>query len=225
MALVLNQRIRLRNLWRGLLYLPWIAPTVVTALTWLWMFDAVKGVFNVMAIQWGMMSARDPVDWLGGANTAMFAVMTVNVWRGIPFFGISLYAGLQTIPQMLYEAAEVDGASAVQKFIYITVPSLKNVIIVTTLLSSIWTFNDFNIVYLMTRGGPERRNPDIRHPHLRDRFSRPALGRGGGRLHISAAGTGGGYRTAGALPAPRLRESCPGEWNWRGAAIEPRSVT
>jgi multiple sugar transport system permease protein len=151
MALVLNQPILFRGLFRGLLLMPWVAPTVVTALSWRWMLD-LTGVFNYLLRSIGLMQGSVP--WLAQYGTAMFALILVNTWRGFPFFGITLLAGMQAIPQELYEAAEVDGASIWQRFWHITVPSLRTVILVVTILSTIWTFNDFSIVWLLTGGGP-----------------------------------------------------------------------
>jgi multiple sugar transport system permease protein len=151
MALVLNQPIVFRGLFRGLLLMPWVAPTVVTALSWRWMLD-LTGVFNFLLRSIGLMQGSVP--WLAQYGTAMFALILVNTWRGFPFFGITLLAGMQAIPQELYEAAEVDGASIWQRFWHITVPSLRTVILVVTILSTIWTFNDFSIVWLLTGGGP-----------------------------------------------------------------------
>jgi multiple sugar transport system permease protein len=151
MALVLNQPLRWRGLFRGLLLMPWVAPTVVTALTWRWMLD-LTGVLNLTLRDLGLM--RAPTPWLAQYGTAMLALILVNTWRGFPFFGITLLAGMQAIPQELYEAAEVDGASLWQRFWHITVPSLRTVILVVTILSTIWTFNDFGIVWLLTGGGP-----------------------------------------------------------------------
>lgn len=151
MALVLNQPIVFRGLFRGLLLMPWVAPTVVTALSWRWMLD-LTGVFNYLLRSIGLMQGSVP--WLAQYGTAMFALVLVNTWRGFPFFGITLLAGMQAIPQELYEAAEVDGASIWQRFWHITVPSLRTVILVVTILSTIWTFNDFSIVWLLTGGGP-----------------------------------------------------------------------
>ena len=152
MAVMLNQRITMRTMFRGWLLLPWVAPTFVTALTWRWMFDGTSGVFNFILTKLGVIDV--PIAWLGNASTALLAVTATNIWHGFPFFGVSLLAALQAIPSELYEAAEVDGASAWQKFRYITIPGIKNVLIITTMLSTIWTFNDFQIVYIMTGGGP-----------------------------------------------------------------------
>ena len=151
LALVLNQRIVLRGFFRGLLLMPWVAPTVVTALAWRWILD-LMGVLNYVLTNVGIMQL--PIPWLARYGPAMFSLILVNAWRGIPFFGITLLAGMQAIPLELYEAAEVDGASAWQRFWSITVPSLRTVLLVVTILSTIWTFNDFSIVWLLTRGGP-----------------------------------------------------------------------
>jgi multiple sugar transport system permease protein len=151
MALVLNRRIVLRGFFRGLLLLPWVAPTVVTALSWRWILD-LMGVFNYILTHLGIMKL--PIPWLAKYGPAMFSLILVNAWRGFPFFGVSLLAGMQAIPLELYEAAEADGASAWQRFWRITLPSLRTVLLIVTILSLIWTFNDFSIVWLLTRGGP-----------------------------------------------------------------------
>jgi len=151
MALVLNQPLVWRGLWRGLLLMPWVAPTVVTALSWRWILD-LTGVLNLMLRDLGLM--RTPIPWLAQYGTAMFSLVLVNTWHGFPFFGITLLAGLQAIPQELYEAADIDGASVWQRFRYVTMPSLRTVILVVTILSTIWTFNDFSVVWLLTGGGP-----------------------------------------------------------------------
>jgi len=152
MALSLHKALFARRLVRGILLLPWVVPTVITALAWHWMFDALRGFINVSLETLGLIG--EPIAWLGQPATAMMAVVVVNIWRGFPFFGVSLLAGLQAIPADLYEAAAVDGASATQRFRHVTLPGLRPVIFVTTLISTIFTLNDFNIVYVMTRGGP-----------------------------------------------------------------------
>lgn len=152
MALILNEAIPMRNLFRGALLLPWVVPTSLSALGWLWMFDPTYSVVNWLLVNSGL-AEKGPL-WLGQPFWAMLSVQLVNIWRGIPFFGISLLAGLQTIPQELYEAAEVDGANAWQRFRAITWPLLVPVTTVVTLFSIIQTFADFQIVYVLTRGGP-----------------------------------------------------------------------
>ena len=128
-----------------------MAPTVVTTLAWRWILD-LMGVLNYILTNIGILTL--PVPWLAKYGTAMFSLILVNAWRGFPFFGVTLLAGMQAIPPELYEAAEVDGASAWQRFWRITLPSLRTVLLVVTTLSIIWTFNDFSIVWLLTRGGP-----------------------------------------------------------------------
>lgn len=152
MALVLNQSIRGRSFFRGWLLIPWIAPTFVIALTWRWMFDGTTGVINYILMSLGLING--PIAWLGQASTALFAVIFTNIWRGFPFFGVSLLAAMQGIPNELYEAADVDGANAWDKFWAITLPGVRTVLVIITILSTIWTFNDFAIVYIMTGGGP-----------------------------------------------------------------------
>jgi ABC-type sugar transport system permease subunit len=153
MALVLTSRIRYRNLFTGLLLIPWVAPTVVSALNFLWIFDASLGVLNYLLVKVFHILPQG-VGWLSEAGTAMASVIFVNVWRGFPFFGISFLAGLKAIPGEQYEAAAVDGANIAQRFRHVTLPALRNIIIIVTLLSTIWTFNDFAIVYILTKGGP-----------------------------------------------------------------------
>jgi multiple sugar transport system permease protein len=152
MALALNRALKGRQFFRGILLLPWIIPTVVIAITWRWLFDLFRGLINVSLLDLGVIASG--VHWLGDPKLAMLSVIVANVWRGFPFFGVSLLAAMQVIPEELYEAAEVDGASAAQKFWHITLPSVKGVVLIVTLLSTIWTLNDFNIVHVMTRGGP-----------------------------------------------------------------------
>lgn len=154
MALVLNSILRWRNLFRGLFLLPWITSTVIIALTWRWMFDSFpgRGFFNSVLMDLGLLSR--PMALLASPEGAMIAVIVANWWRGFPFFGVCYLAGMQSIPHELYEAAAVDGANTWRRFWHITLPGLKHIMIITILLSFIWTINDFNIVYVMTRGGP-----------------------------------------------------------------------
>jgi len=154
MALVLSGILHWRNLFRGLFLLPWITSTVIIALTWRWMFDAFpgRGFFNSILMDAGLLGR--PVAFLAGRGGAMLAVIIANWWRGFPFFGVSYLAAMQAIPVGLYEAAAADGASRWRRFWHVTLPGLKHVVIVTVLLSFIWTINDFNIIYVMTRGGP-----------------------------------------------------------------------
>jgi ABC-type sugar transport system permease subunit len=153
MALVLTSKIRFRNFWTGVLLIPWVAPTVVTALNFLWIYDGSLGVLNYLLVKVFRILPQG-VGWLSEAGTAMASVIAVNVWRGFPFFGISFLAGMKAIPGELYEAAAVDGASPLRRFRHVTLPGIRNIVIIVMLLSTIWTFNDFAIVYILTKGGP-----------------------------------------------------------------------
>lgn len=146
MALVLNQSFRGSMFVRGLLLIPWIIPTPISALVWVWIFSDVGGVLN------GILNTD--VAWLGAPTIAFAAVLSVQIWRGTPFFGITLLAGLKAIPQERYEAAAIDGANALQRFIHVTLPGLRFVILVACLLEAVWALGDFSIVWIMTRGGP-----------------------------------------------------------------------
>ena len=153
MALVLTSQIRFRSFWTGVLLIPWVAPTVVSALNFLWIYDYSLGVLNYLLVRVFRVLPQG-VGWLSEPGTAMASVIAVNIWRGFPFFGISFLAGMKAIPAELYEAAAVDGAGPVQRFWRVTLPGVKNITIIVVLLSTIWTFNDFQIVYILTKGGP-----------------------------------------------------------------------
>lgn len=145
-ALVLNEAIPARALWRSIVMLPYAMPTLVSVLVWKWMYNDVAGVFNYIV--------GHQVLWLGDPNIAMPAVIAVNVWRGFPFFVITFLAGLQTVPQELYDAAKVDGGGIWARFRHVTVPGILPIVAVTTLFSAILTFNDFSIIWILTQGGP-----------------------------------------------------------------------
>jgi ABC-type sugar transport system permease subunit len=136
MALVLTSGIRFRSFWTGVLLIPWVAPTVVSALNFLWIFDYSLGVLNYLLVKVFHILPHG-VGWLSEPGTAMASVIGVNIWRGFPFFGISFLAGLRAIPAELYEAAAVDGAGPLQRFHHVTLPGLKNILIIVMLLSTI----------------------------------------------------------------------------------------
>lgn len=152
LALLLNRSLRFKRLIRGAVLLPWVIPTALSTLGWWWMFDSLYSVINWTLVHLGLVETG--FQWLGVPHLAMMAVIAVNIWRGLPFFAICILAGLVSIPRELYEAAEVDGARAAARFWYITLPLLKPVLIIVILFSTIFTFSDFNIVYVLTRGGP-----------------------------------------------------------------------
>jgi multiple sugar transport system permease protein len=153
LAVLLARDIRFKRVLRGAVLLPWVIPTALSTLGWWWMFDSLYSVVNWTAIALGIITPPGP-NWLGQTSYAMAAVIAVNVWRGLPFFAITVLAGLMSIPREFYEAAEVDGASNRQRFWHVTLPLLKPVLAVVILFSTIFTFSDFNIVQILTRGGP-----------------------------------------------------------------------
>jgi multiple sugar transport system permease protein len=141
-----NQRI-----WRGLLLVPWVIPLALSTLTWWWMFDPSYSAFNWILNQFGFAN----VPWLGVGWTARFCTIAVNVWYGTPFFMIMYLAALKSVPEQLYEAAAIDGAGAVQKLFFVTLPMMRNIISITLLYSLIVTFAEFDIVRILTAGGPQ----------------------------------------------------------------------
>ena len=152
LALLVNQSLPGRGIFRSFLMLPWAMPAFVAFLTWRVLYQPIGGGINLILTQTGLYP--HVVDWLGSRSTAMGAVITASVWRGFPFWFVSLLAALQSVPKELYEAAIVDGANVWQRFWNVTLPGILPVIIVTTLLSSIWTANGFEHVWLLTAGGP-----------------------------------------------------------------------
>ena len=152
MALVMHQSFRLKGLTRALLLLPFIVPTVLSTVAWQWILDPGMGLFNRLLVYSGL-AQRGP-SWLGNPTLAMVSVILVNTWRGLPFFGITILAGLQTIPGELMESATIDGAGSWERFRYVTLPLLMPVIFIVTTFSIIFTFFDFQLVYVLTGGGP-----------------------------------------------------------------------
>jgi multiple sugar transport system permease protein len=151
-ALLLHQSFPGRAFVRTVTLLPWIVPGVVVALVWEWLYQPNYGVLNDLLLRLGWL--KDRVAWLSDPALAMPAVIATNVWRGVPFFAIMLLAGLQAIPDELYEAARVDGASVLQRFVHVTLPLLRPIIIVATATRIIWTFNYADLIFVMTSGGP-----------------------------------------------------------------------
>ena len=151
--MLLSRNLPFKRIIRGIVLLPFVIPTALSTLAWLWMFDSLYSVVNWTAIRLHLINAPGP-NWLGQSDYAMAAVIAVNVWRGLPFFAITVLAGLMAVPKEFHEAAEVDGASSWGRFWHITLPLIKPVLGVVILFSTIFTFGDFNIVQVLTRGGP-----------------------------------------------------------------------
>jgi multiple sugar transport system permease protein len=151
-ALILNQQFPMRGVARAIILIPWVTPSVITALMWRWMYDGNTGVLNDLLVRVGLLERYVP--WLAQGATALPAVMVALMWQGFPFFAIMILAGLQAIPTELYEVADVDGATTVQKFFRITFPMITPVLFTTILLRSIWVANSLDIIFIMTGGGP-----------------------------------------------------------------------
>jgi len=151
-ALLLNVEFVGRRLSRTLVIIPWASSVPVSAMLWQWTYNSEFGLLNYTLKATGLWD--NPPLWLAYPRSAFFANVYVDIWIGIPFMAMVFLAGLQAIPKHIYESAEVDGASAWVRFWYITLPMLKRVLLIATLLSSLWTFNDFNVIYILTKGGP-----------------------------------------------------------------------
>ncbi|MPR07541.1 sugar ABC transporter permease [Microvirga tunisiensis] len=152
LALLLNEHLPFKAIIRAIVLLPWVVPTVLSAIAFWWIYDAQFSI-----ISWGLMKLGlidSPINFLGNPNNARATVILTNVWRGIPFVAITLLAGLQTISPSLHEAATLDGATSWQRFRYITLPMLSPLIAVVMTFSVLFTFTDFQLIYVLTRGGP-----------------------------------------------------------------------
>ncbi|NWF70861.1 MAG: sugar ABC transporter permease [Chloroflexi bacterium] len=152
LALLLNRKIKGRTIYRILLILPWAVPSYISAFVWRFIYNGDIGLLNNLMRDIGLGS----VPWLSDPGWTMFAVVVANTWLAIPFNMVTMLGGLQSISPELYEAAEVDGANALQKFLNITLPMLRPVMMTATLLGVIWTFNSFNVIFLVSEGGPAR---------------------------------------------------------------------
>ena len=151
-ALLLNQNIWFRSLARGLILFPYFVSTVVAVLVWRWMFNDVYGILNHALLAAHIVDM--PVDWLGRMPNAMASIILIGAWKYFPFVVIAVLARLQTIPPQLYEAATIDGAGVWGRFWDVTLPQLRDVLVVIVLLRTIWDFKEFDLIYLLTGGGP-----------------------------------------------------------------------
>lgn len=151
-ALMLHQDLRFRALARSLVLFPYFVSTVVAVLVWRWLFNDLHGILNHLLVRTGLVG--QPIDWLGTMPNAMISVVLVGAWKYSPFVVIAVLARLQTIPEALYDAAKVDGAGPVARFFDVTLPQLRSVLVVVVLLRAIWDFKEFDLIYLLTGGGP-----------------------------------------------------------------------
>lgn len=152
LALLLNKSFKGRGIVRAVSLIPWVTPGVLIGLMWRWMYDGNYGVLNDILRKLHLIT--DNIPFLSQINTAFPAVIATIVWQGIPFFALMILAGLQGIPGELYEAADIDGATGIQKLFRITIPSIKNTIMITALLRVIWVANSVDVIFNMTEGGP-----------------------------------------------------------------------
>ena len=152
LAVLLNEKMRFKTFFRSVILLPYIVPTALSALAFWWLYDAQFSIISWILIKMGWIDHY--IDFLGDPWNARFSVLAANVWRGVPFVAITLLAGLQTISPSLYEAAAIDGATAWQRFKHITLPLLTPMIAVVMTFSVLFTFTDFQLIYVITRGGP-----------------------------------------------------------------------
>ena len=178
MALVMDQQFHGKNFARAFLLLPFIVPTALSTIAWMWIFDPTFSVINWLLVNGGVVDKG--FSWLGNATLAMVSIIIVNTWRGVPFYGITLLAGLQTISPELYEVAAIDGASARQRFWHVTMPLIKPVLVIVTMFSVIFTFSDFQLIYALTHGGPANAT-QVFATYAFD------LGMSGGQLGLGAA--------------------------------------
>jgi multiple sugar transport system permease protein len=152
LALLLNKNLPFKAFLRAIVLLPWVVPTVLSAIAFWWIYDSQFSIISWSLAQLGLIDRY--INFLGDPVMARVSVIVANIWRGIPFVAITLLAGLQTIPPSLYEAATIDGASPWQRFRYVTLPMLTPIIAVVMTFSVLFTFTDFQLIYVLTRGGP-----------------------------------------------------------------------
>jgi len=152
LALVLNQQFRFSRVFRAFLLLPWIVPTAISSLAFLMLYNGVLSPISWVLVNWGISDGK--INFLGDPVNAIISLCVANIWRGVPFFGVSILAGLQAVPDELNEAAALDGANVWQRFWAVTWPVIRNITLISTLFSIIWTFADFQLIYVLTKGGP-----------------------------------------------------------------------
>lgn len=154
-ALVLAQPMPFRGLFRALVFLPWAVPGLIAGLAWKWIYDEQVGVLTYLTLALGI--TETPTYWLSDPKIGLISVGVAMIWHGLPFYTMMFLAALTSIPSELSEAAAIDGAGPIRRFFSITLPQMRNVIAITVMLSTIWTFNSFHMVYVLTQGGPANR--------------------------------------------------------------------
>lgn len=153
-ALLMNRKFRWRGAVRAIVFIPWAVSGVLTTMLWTLLLNQHIGLLNDLFVRIGLI--RQPIAWLSNVRTVFPAVVAAELWRGVPFFAITLLAGLQGIPKEVYESAQIDGAGRTRTFFSVTLSFLKETIVFTTLLRTIWEFNSIDMIFTMTNGGPAR---------------------------------------------------------------------
>lgn len=154
-ALVLAQPMPFRGFFRALVFLPWAVPGLIAGLAWKWIYDEQVGVLTYLTLALGLTDV--PIYWLSDPKVGLISVGIAMVWHGLPFYTMMFLAALTAIPAELTEAAAIDGAGPIRRYFSVTLPQMRNVIAITVMLSTIWTFNSFHMVYVLTQGGPANR--------------------------------------------------------------------
>lgn len=183
-ALVLNGYGRIRSIARTWTVIPWIIPTIVVSIMWQWIFNSSYGILNNVLMKIGLISS--PINFFSGSR-AMWTLICINVWHWFPFTTIIILAGLSTIPESLYESADVDGASKFNKFRYITLPGLSHITFALGVIGTLWCFNIFDIIYITTEGGPLNLTTTVPVFIYREAFKNYKIGRSSAASIITAA--------------------------------------
>lgn len=174
MAILLNGKIFFKRVFKFLILIPWAIPQVVVAILWAWILDEQYGYLNYYLQMLGYSGGAIP--WLSNPHLALISTSVVDAWMGIPLVAMIFLSGFSSIPDSLYEAAEVDGANAIQRFIFITLPSMKTVLLIALTLTTIWSFNSFNVIYVLTGGGPMGGTETIMIKIYKEAFGKYNLG-------------------------------------------------
>lgn len=177
-GVLLNQDVRLRGVYRALILIPWIAPPIVSLISWQWMLNDQFGIINRMLIEAGVINEHDPILWLADPNLAMLSIIVVGSWTRFPFMMITVLAALSAIPDELREAAALDGATPFQTFRHIIFPMILPVSVIATLLQAIWVFNDFSLPFVLTGGGPASATTPLILLAYKEAFQRYNIGYG-----------------------------------------------
>ncbi len=177
-GLLLHQRLRGRSIYRAILLVPWITPPIVAYISWQWMLNDQIGMINRYLIALGLVDEFSPITWLADPTLALLSVIVVGTWFRFPFMMITVLAALSSIPDELYEAAALDGATALQRFRDITLPMILPVSIIATLLQAIWAFNDFPLTFVLTGGGPANATTPLILMAYKEAFQRFNIGYG-----------------------------------------------